>query len=326
MEAGPAPGTATARCVHPAHCSAVERHQRTTPMKLHLSWAMGLARYRQWVAKRQAAGLWQTDTGNAGDDTQTYFNETAVLGTTSWKVHFLALNEREENRFRFISPQPNWHLLNEEVGATFSLSLPLFFIYFPLLPFSGARAAAGQVRRPVGEGVHAGAPGQPGAAVDHQRTQHRTGPSVLRLEQAWQRYFFAKTYLAFSPFLTSVLSLFFLFSPPAFGSKVPPEAYFALVDRLYREVNLDGRLKDSEITPSDSKFYTVGKFLEAVSTGKDAWKYHLIPEESIRLRLRPMIIEVVICFANVDGKAYIACPGGGTPPTSDTKLQYLATL
>ena len=129
MEAGPAPGTATARCVHPAHCSAVERHQRTTPMKLHLSWAMGLARYRQWVAKRQAAGLWQTDTGNAGDDTQTYFNETAVLGTTSWKVHFLALNEREENRFRFISPQPNWHLLNEEVGATFSLSLSLSLFF-----------------------------------------------------------------------------------------------------------------------------------------------------------------------------------------------------
>ncbi len=91
-------------------------------------------------------------------------------------------------------------------------------------------------------------------------------------------------------------------------------------------MNLDERLKDAKITPSDNKFYTVKQFLEAVSTGKDARKYHMIPEESIRLIFRPMIIEVVICFANVAGKAYIACPGGGTQPTSDTKLQYLATL
>ncbi|KAH9387805.1 hypothetical protein TYRP_009002, partial [Tyrophagus putrescentiae] len=252
MEAGPAPGTATARCVHPAHCSAVERHQRTTPMKLHLSWAMGLARYRQWVAKRQAAGLWQTDTGNAGDDTQTYFNETAVLGHHQLEGPLSGVHER----------------LLDKYGDQWARA------FMPEHP----------------------------ASLGRQWTT--SGPNTVPdlLYYAWSKH------------------------GSAFGSKVPPEAYFALVDRLYREVNLDGRLKDSEITPSDSKFYTVGKFLEAVSTGKDAWKYHLIPEESIRLRLRPMIIEVVICFANVDGKAYIACPGGGTPPTSDTKLQYLATL
>ncbi len=125
----PAPFTATARCVLPYRCPAVERHQSTTPLLLHLSWTIGLARYRQWVAEQQAAGVWQPP-NNGGNDVQTYYNEAAVLATSSWKVHFLALHEESRYRNSFISPQPKWHLLKEEVGYFFSLSLSPSFIFF----------------------------------------------------------------------------------------------------------------------------------------------------------------------------------------------------
>ncbi len=192
---GAAPGQPGGRCVLPARCPAVERHLSSTPMKLSFTWTKGIARYRQWKAKKMAAGAWRSPIKPG----ETYVNDQRAVATSRWLVHFLALHE--EDRFVRVYPEPNWPILELNVCGQATLLGSLSLSYLPsltflsssfsfLLPFSGPQADAGQVRPPVVEGLFAGVPAQSGAANDGQRRSHRPGHALLRLAKARQRYLF----------------------------------------------------------------------------------------------------------------------------------------